>query len=60
MQVLLIPQNKANVMAHAPHVISGDKNFDFSWTNVESAISNDDSTIKKKKHKDVNELHAEL
>ena len=46
-------------MAYAPQVISDDENIDSAGTDVESAMSNDDS-IFLKMYKDVNELNEVL
>ena len=42
-KVLPKPWNEAHVMAYAPQVISDDENIDSAGTDVESAMSNDDS-----------------
>ena len=47
-------------MADASHVIVDDEDIASAETNVESVVSNNNSTIKKKDYKDVNELHEEL
>ena len=58
LEILPVPQNEAHIMADVPRVISDDEDIDSAGTNIESAVSNVDST--KRKYKDMNELHAEL
>ena len=47
-------------MADASYVISDDEDIDYAGTNIESAVLNDDSTMQKKKYKNLNELHSHL
>ena len=60
MEILAVSPNEAHVIANTPHVISDDEDIDSLGTNVESAVSSDNSIIKKKKNKDVNEPSAEI